>query len=117
MVLDRFPKGATVVHVYKLSLAFFGDRVLGIDFRQALLDISRGEPRSTIMLGANRLADQVRKFHASRAQRANPRHVARIKPNIQQLHPIIVKTSCLYVDRHAQPCDLLGSRVSYGVSA
>jgi hypothetical protein len=83
MVLDRFPKAATVVHIDALPLALFGDRMLGIEFRQGLLDISRREPRSTIMLGANRLADQVRQFHASRAQRADPSNVARIKPNIQ----------------------------------
>ncbi len=100
MVLNRFPKAATVVHVEALPLARFGDRVLGIDFRQGLLHISRGEPRSALLLGANRLADQVRQFHASRAQRANLRHVARIKPNIHQLHHVIVKTGCLYVNRH-----------------
>jgi hypothetical protein len=33
MVLDRFPKAATVVHVEALPLALFGDRMLEIEFR------------------------------------------------------------------------------------
>ncbi len=98
-----FPKAATVVRVEALPLTRFADPMLGIDLRQGLLDVSPpGDLRSTVMFRANCLAEQVRQFHASRAQRTNPRKVVWIEPNVQELHLILVKTNRFYVKRRAR---------------